>query len=381
MESELKSILPFVSEYGVYFAGIAALISYLSEVYSSLKRTGPATAWTNFKMLGRLAITTASVAVGFFIVSAQYEKKSPVAQSADHIISGYHGCLDSVNSLPGPEQARIAKSLRPAELQCLAYAIQRDPPDHTSADAAIALAEDMELGQRLLHDRASDHPAGNVLYDYFGIHGDTFLGTGSSVPSDDTEKYSSARVREFLTPNACAEVSCPPARARQDTVWAWSIAPDQLSKFSVNDILVHEPPHAGGADLSQLWASHGRDDTPSPWLIRFARIPAGKYQGTTGKPNAAYVFFSDLSQLQDLSLRDAFARSGATTQDLDEEDPTRKIFIWIEAPPENGDFTKVATWHNVFALLQKTYVDRAVYNAASARPDSFLRRLEDRSAS
>jgi hypothetical protein len=165
---------------------------------------------------------------------------------------------------------------------------------------------------------------------------------------------------------------------RQNGVWAWTIDPDKMDDLSIQDVVKRMPPRDGAGELSRLAPPGAKEDHTQPWLIRFSKLPLAKYKGTVGRPGATYVFFSDLSQTWNLKLREAWRRSGATTQELDNQDPTKKVFVWVEAPAENGDVTAPASWRDVIEILKSMNVDKALFDAVSSRPDSLLRRLQDR---
>ncbi|MGN6516617.1 MAG: hypothetical protein ACTHLR_12360 [Rhizomicrobium sp.] len=382
MDRFAGTALLFLSQYGIYAAGIAAVLSYLAEVYSGLRRTGPATTWSNVKMIARLGVTTISVGVALFILVAQYEKKTGVAKAAEDIVFTYHDCLDATKDIPAAEIGAMAaeRPPHPVELQCLAFAVKKFAPDHAAEQASVALAEDEELGHRLLNDPAKDNPISNTLYDSFGINGDTFLGTGYSVPraKDDEEiRYGDARMREYLVPNYCA-MSNPPCARRYDTIWSWTVEPRHLSDYdNIESLLETRDANADPQAFRDLWKRQGKS---AGWLIRFQMFPRQKYKGTVGRPNATYVFFSELDQALKMSLRDAVRTSGSTSKEIDSASDDKMVFVWVAAPAETNDYTKIATWQNVFLLLKNVDVSDSVKAKMVRRSPPAWRALRDKSS-
>lgn len=382
MDGITGTALPFLSQYGIYAAGIAAVISYMAEVYSGLRRTGPATTWGNIKMIARLTVTTISVGVALFILVAQYEKKTIVAKAAEDIIFTYHDCLDATATIPKPEIAAMSSEWppHPVTLQCLAYAVRKFAPDHAAESSSVALAEDEGLGYRLLSDPAKANSVSKTLYDSFGINDETFLGTGYSVPrskGDDEIRYGDARMREYLVPNYCSAYF-PPCQNRHDTIWSWTIEPRRLSDYDhVRDFLEKRDANSDPQAFRDFWHRQGKNGV---WLIRFQMFPKKYYKGTVGRPNATYVFFSELDQALDLSMREAVRTSGSTMKEIDSASDDKMVFVWVAAPAETGDYTKIATWQNVFLLLKNINVSDSVEAKMASRRPPVWRALRDKSS-
>jgi hypothetical protein len=168
---------------------------------------------------------------------------------------------------------------------------------------------------------------------------------------------------------------CP---ARHDLVWSWTLNPRELRDMSVSDMIDNQLPREDGDGFRAFWRRHKGNDNSDHWLIRFSMFSTSRYQGTVGRADAAYVFFSELDQAlaRGLTMRDAVRDSGSTTQEIDNAASDQTVFVWIVAPAENGDFTKIATWQNVFHLLKSIDVSPSILNIMAQRKPPLARSLQ-----
>jgi hypothetical protein len=257
----------------------------------------------------------------------------------------------------------------------LALAYRLHAPRLVPPPGGALMLHDVELGFGLIHpdtvglprpaEASGEEKAPNVsdtLWYHFGINSDTFLGTGFSLPGvtigKNTLDYGDAALREYLVPNVCGDTKdtkiCP---QRDPSTWAWTLPMSVLldKSLTVKDIILKRAPNEGAAAFAKVKAAieAGAEENV---LIRFQKFDEGRYTGKVGRPQARYVFFSELQGTYKLSLREAFQKSGQTDFERDATDPNKRAFVWIQVP-DGGHFNRQATWRSVFNLLGEIDAD------------------------
>lgn len=396
-------LVDLIMKYGAEIGAGASLIFLLLEVFIEGGRPDRRSWKDNIKTV--LLLAGAAVTMGFAYWSLQrnYEPMTSTTFQADTIREFYDRCRTRLETLSVEEQAdlvgerftRIAPERRadayPIALRhdCLALAIrhadermneEKMHPVEPNRQTAW-LYQDIALGNALLEDFRADGSIGSVLYDVYGVNSEEFLGVGRSLPANNTDdanasRYSEAVVREYLAPNLCAEdfnkANCP---QRSTRLWAWTFTSmEEVEGKTVRDILRDMAPRQGGEAgnveyqrLRERVLGETPDfDEPTTLLARFHMFPKDFYVGTAGRPEARYVFFSNLEDVIDLPLREAYARSGADDA-FRRNESGREInaFLWIYMPADaRGAW--LATWRNLFIDLRRLRVHPRIQEIATA---------------
>jgi hypothetical protein len=76
-----------------------------------------------------------------------------------------------------------------------------------------------------------------------------------------------------------------------------------------------------------------------------------------GRPDAYYVFFSNLHDVWDMTIEQAAEASGYRVVDPSSDKDDTKLFIWLYVP-SHASSARQATWRNVFEILENRQLPR-----------------------
>jgi hypothetical protein len=240
-----------------------------------------------------------------------------------------------------------------AEANCLAKAFNTVSRPALSASGRVVddLDRDLRTGEILL----DDHDGSDALWKEFGIDSKSYLGTGYSVPQTGASlDYDRARQREYFVPNFCAEAVDPkPCQSVRPGLWTLRLSDDQARAWldkPVGELLKAMLPHDAAGSYEHSGPASG--GLPSA-LIRVSRFDSKFYSGTIGRPGAQRVFFADLDQVRDTSLRDEMIATGSPAL-ADKPDPGKTLFVWVLVPSAETD-VRIASWKSLFDILAATH--------------------------
>lgn len=182
-----------------------------------------------------------------------------------------------------------------------------------------------------------------VFRTYFGIHHDTFLGTGTVTLGDN--KYKNFQVREYLIPNLCET---------HPNIWTWRFSTDRLlekGEMTVKEFIERIPPDANSnsndiALVKKQLFDRLYDLQKQPPVIRFQKFPENLYQKSVGRPIAHRVFTINLADVVNLRLQQAMDASGFSTENDNDNERDTKYFVWLFIPIHDSEI-EPATWKNV----------------------------------
>jgi hypothetical protein len=237
------------------------------------------------------------------------------------------------------EKLSVEPVTEKALIDALRIKIPSLPNSHTEADV---LRRDQAIADVLV----SYAGVKKILARRLGIYED-FLGTGLSKPLGPTP-YSFTSVHEYFVEN------------QSDThphVWLWKLSPPGTGfSIPVQTLIsgdgerVAPDNHQKGSrdfddELKEILLRVKNKHHPLPPMIRFARFDQVKYKGTLGRPEAAQVFTSNLSEVWDLTIQQAAEKSGYRYKDNGDT-----LFIWVFVPYHSNEFAP-ATWRQVIERL------------------------------
>lgn len=200
-------------------------------------------------------------------------------------------------------------------------------------------------------------PKSMALLNLLGIYGDSFLGTGESIPSGSKD-LTSTHIPEYLVPNYSENHA---------GVLAWSMEEHseklQLTMMQLLETnpINHQSSLAGVREAVIL--NRGNEALPS--LVRFAMVPdlkrqpdgsAGSgagYQGCLGRPERRRVFFSSLDYMvrASNSVKEAADLSGYRFVPGAAE---QHLYVFMFAPVSSNELIR-PTWKRVLAQTKEEF--------------------------
>jgi len=280
--------------------GVCALIVYKGYLRAATRYLG--------------ALLTLFLAIVLVVVLIRHKTSDPVAVWGERIIPIVDQCKDSDI--------------------CIADAFSSEH---------LAVPSDLTSDLRAAGILMQNQHVKDMVYRDFGIT-DSFYGTGLSQPNFDKNNYGAARIPEFLSPNYADTIT---------SVWTWKLQPkeDNLNK-KLSEILKTLPPlvarslpsgtHNFLQYINENFKQHLSLNDSVPIVIRFAQIPANRYSGCMGRPEARRVFASHLGELlgMDMTVEEAASFSGYLFTPGEAE---QTIFIWVFIPSTQSEVVP-ATW-------------------------------------
>jgi hypothetical protein len=390
VEQTAQGLVDIISEQGVFLGAGASLLFFFLQVYLDVGRV-EARGWAdNLKSAALLLGALVTMIFAFYSLHSEYERNTYAGAAESVIVPYYRNCVERVSEF-APEvkneivRARLARANPLAadentssllQLECLALAVQRAPPGEDQTTQVGWLMQDVGLGDRLLRTDPNDPTSiSATLYEMFGINTDKYLGIGRSLEiSGDTPdpRYHEATLSEYWVANDCAiGIEGGACAERAYNVWGWRFSSfEALENQTVRQLLTAVPPEQGEntPEFQQLRTRLQKGEnlnSTTPALVRFHLFPQNYYVGTVGRPEALEVFFLSLQDTADLSVREAFLRSGADDplQLRRRDTPDNRAFIWVYVPTTPSEY-RLATWRNLFAYLRGMRVDERVREVA-----------------
>jgi hypothetical protein len=364
--------LDFLSTWGTWLAGIAGAIFTLSEFWFNA-REGSGERDQRHYFRSALLLIGSIAGTGYFAYAllTTWEPKDPMRVWQQTFSIELQDCLTRAHAA---ENGIVIKGgawdyTDHLNFECLDYAWGRHPINDAPKDVAQRFQFTQRRGQLVQDISLSIDGApvltSKILEKFFGIYRDTFIGAGLSLPTptgDVPPNYGAARLREFLLPNYCADEvgskRCPPG-SRSGQIWTWVIDSTTLStqpNLTVSQIVTQLEPQSSKNEWDKInvktWLETGSDDREM--LVRFSQFPISAYQGSVGRAEAEYVFFSSLRETWSRSLINAAQYSGRNPPKTDKVASNPPIFLWVFVPNFRDEFT-LATWENVFLILDNIY--------------------------
>jgi hypothetical protein len=227
---------------------------------------------------------------------------------------------------------------------CIASAIAALPQKVTpkGEQAEEHLFTDQVLGEILRSSKESM----DLLWKYYGVNEEGFLGTGISKPLQ--ENFAEGRIPEYLVPNY---------PDTHEGVLVWKLDPllKYKNKKLYDTLNTTAPINAAGWSKEQLedirasWNDKLSWDDKAPTVVRFALIPRGNYSGCLGRREAHEVFASHLGMIKSngLTVEEATRMSGYPLTGTN-----RELYVFVFVPAQDQELTE-PTWTYLANNLRK----------------------------
>ena len=271
----------------------------------------------------RLVLTSLLLALCIILAAALvftlYKTSDPWVQWKERVFESIRDCKDKDNP-------------------CVAMALKRPYPGPDSNLLMSRLTCDERAGSIIMQNER----ARKMLEKQLGINSDTFLGTGLTQPSGESN-YSAARMPEYLVPNHLDSDA---------GVWTWVLDPIRDSDRILSEVIekqppTHQPTQSGGDLISNLQFIKKRFslDDKKPAVVRISQFPLDLYSGKLGRKEVDRVFVTHLGSVWGMKIGEVAKYSGRTKATTDGKE---RLFLWVFLPTDEMEVVP-GTWGEILS--------------------------------